>query len=151
MRTFDVYRVGCALPSTEELVASGMPCWAAVVAAPAQKLWPESEPWQIPMLCKVSRSMFTKRTLASCFPSLKWNRWPAAFPRTDKYAIIAVIGHRLLWVRPRYMFIPFLKGSVLEDFIRTSMIVGFVGLSTAMSGVPLSHTHCRKGCNLSCT
>ena len=31
------------------------------------------------------------------------------------------------------MSTPFLKGSVLEDFIQTCMMVGFVGLSTAMS------------------
>ena len=83
------------------------------------------------MLRKVSRSLFTKRTLVSDFPSLKWNRGPAVSPQTDKYAIIAVIGHT--WVRPRYMSTPFLKGSVLEDFIQTYMMVGFVGLSTAMS------------------
>ena len=114
-------------------MASGMLCWAAVVAAPARKLWPEYEPWQIPMLRKVSRSSFTNRSLVSGIPSLKWNKGPAVSPQTDKYAIIAVIGHRLLWVRPRYMSTPFLKGSVLEDFIRTCMMVGFVGLSTAMS------------------
>ena len=80
------------------------------------------------MLHKVSRSLFTKRSLVSGFPSFKWIKGPAVSPQTDKYAIIAVIGHRLLWVRPR-----FLKGSVLEDFIQTCMMVGFVGLSTAMS------------------
>ena len=53
-------------------------------------------------------------------------------PQTAKYAITAVIGHRLL-VRARYMSTLFLKGFILEDLIQTYMMVGFVWLSTAMS------------------
>ena len=57
-------------------------------------------------------------------------------------------------MRPRYMSTPFLKGSVLEDFIRTCMMVGFVWLSTAMSEklrcAPESYFVGRNA-NLSCT
>ena len=139
----------CHLPRNW-IVASGMPCWVAVVAAPAWKLWPEYEPWQIP---KLSWSLFTKQSLVGGFPSLKWNRGPPVSPQTGKYAIIAIIRHRQLWVWPRYMSTPFLNESVLEYFIQTCMMVGLLGYQMQYlrkSEVPLSHGHCRMEISPAC-
>ena len=110
-----------------------MPWWAAVVAAPMRKLWPQYCDWSMPLADKPARSDVTKWDLVRGRPSFSLKRGPWSPPLLARYASIAMTGQRSLLVRPINIEIPLRNGSVFEAFRRISITVGDVGLSRARS------------------
>ena len=129
LRSFDIHQAGGALPSTKELnsgiwnVVLGSCCstTSSETVAGVRTLANTTVMQGVPKFVHEAISLGVFRPWSG-IEGLQYRLKP----------IIAVIGHELLWVQPKYMSTPFLKVSVLEDFIQTWMMVGFVALSTAM-------------------
>ena len=115
------------------IVASLMPHWLAVVAAPIRKLCPAYLLASTPAFCNRSRTFLMKWSFVRFLPSLNWNKNPALSRRMARNAIMASTGQSCEWVLPRKMSIPLQNGSVLEALIQTLSVFGSATLSTAMS------------------
>ena len=96
------------------------PHWAAVVAAPILKLCPAYFSAGSPAAVRAVHSLSTKTALVKNFPLCHLNRVPGPFPLKIRNPSIASIGHRVLYVAPRWIVNPWRKGSVLEALMRTS-------------------------------
>ena len=112
--------------------ASLKPAWAAAVTAPIRKLWPlkleVSKPVDWSASCKRRTSNERDKE-----PSSKIKRGPGEGGRIDRYPRSAATGQSRLPVRPRYMWRPAPKISVLLLRRKTARYWGSVGESTLTS------------------
>ena len=99
---------------------------AAVVAAPMRKLWPANSLESSPPLESKSLVSLVNLPRVRKEPERKVNRGPELGKgvRDSMYANMAEMGHKLEFALPITTVCPFLKGSVLETFSRTSIYMG---------------------------
>ena len=65
--------------------------------------------------------------------SLKWKRRPRLLPRIARKFRRAVTGHRVWFVRPKWILTPWRNGSVLEHLRSIRTMLGAAALSRAIS------------------
>ena len=111
-----------------------MPCCAAVVAAPALKLWPPNCCGSSPIICNAFRNSTTNLCWVNGAPFWKWKRGPGALPLRTIQESTAATGHNWPPVLPIPTIAPFPAWSVFDRFSRICSCWGFVGLSTSTSG-----------------
>jgi len=83
------------------MYASGIFAWAAVVAAPMQKLW---ELYQLQLTCNSDRTEFKavqNDCLVSLWPFSVRNKGPGFAPLRARYGRIPSMGHTSVLVAPK--------------------------------------------------
>ncbi len=120
------------LPSSF-IVESPNPLFAAVVAAPHRKLWPENGLLSTPALSSATLTLSTNLLLVGGLPSLNRKRGPARVPLINTYSNIAVTGQMGEPVHPTNTSTRTLKGSVFDAFSLMRSMDGLRWLSTVTS------------------
>ena len=111
---------------------SGMPCAAAVVAAPFLKLWPAKLPASIPSSDKAFLSSITSLARVRSTPDCSRNKSPGALPLYTSYVRRVATGHNSSSVHGILIIEPSLKGSVFDAIKQIWITLGVRMLSTVI-------------------